>query len=547
MSDKTKRGFKLKDCIDSDKFGYAPIYEGSGEEEISYCFEPYCSYYVTEHGASKEDFYAYCQKLESEGFEKFNEITAGGNLFASYTDNESAVYVSHISYDDVDKYVRRSVSYLLISVDSIKNSALPCKLEKYEKITKASFSLVNMLTFVIRLEDGRFIVIDGSVYGNTEGVLEALCQQNMLEGKPVVAAWLFSHAHGDHVGGFIGILDKYADKVIIQRVIHNFPGEDLYMPNKNYMEGIPNREGEFMSRRSRQIFELMRDKSPEGVFTIAHSGQTFEYPGVRIDVMMTSENLYRKQMFDTNMSSVVYMLTMEGGKILVTGDAVDAASKILRKIYQNDLACDAVVLAHHAYNGGDEEMYFRTGATAAIWPNYYEDLCERGLLGNYTNHFDFNGVKYNLIMSRKDKWMTLYPDMTLDDASAFIRRDEVKKQPVVDYDARRSPKNYLGVEDLEKGYGDAPRYYGLGEESERLIMDEEGLTYTVLISGATQYSFEYYCNSLKRDGYVRMEIDRGEEHSFAVYADPTNEVKVVYDKGELSVLVGKAGVTSLKY
>ncbi len=540
---------KIENCLGYDQlkergvenYGCAPAYEGEGVEELVFGYDLFKSYYVYEHGAKEKDYFEYCDKLRSCGFELYSSNSANGNSFATYFDGKNIVNVSYISYKDVDKYVVKNVSYLLISVDSIKNSALPCKAEQFEAITTVKVSLAGFTALTVRLLDGRFLVIDGGM--DKDRIYKTLCAQNVREGKPVVAAWMFSHAHGDHMNGFYHTLEDYADDIVIERIIHGFPGESLYLPNKNYMEGAPNNEGEWMSRRNDKMHAYISEKMPDCKYTVAHAGQIFEYAGVKLEVLQTSENLYKKQMFDSNMSSVVYMLTMPDGKLLALGDAVDGASKILRKIYGKALACDAVVLAHHAYNGGDEEMYHDIGAKVAIWPLPVESLIEKNLIGNFTNHFDYNSVKYNFIMSREEPLsMDLYSGMSSEELDHFSPKFDVKNSEyVADYEARKEPLHYITEEQHAQGYGDAPRYYGMGEETETFAINPEDKTYEITISGVTGYEYDYYWNSLKRDGYVRMEEGSDGDNRYVTFADTNNEVKLSYVDGVIRAVVGPVG------
>ena len=562
--------FRKKDCLayslmkehDSDLYGYAPAYEGSGEEELVYGYSKYKSYYVYEHGAREEDFIQYCKKLEREGFTLCSSKKANGNSFAIYTDGDNIVNVSYISYRDVDSYVLRDVSYVVIAVDSVRNSTLPYRCGEYERITHTQVSVINVtFAMIVRLEDGRFIVIDSGLGAATDRLYDELCLQNVREGKPVVAAWLFSHPHSDHVNGFIGILKKYSDLIEIQSVIHNFPGESVYR-GKNYakfhnkcpgaeetVEEFKNRFSDDMTRRCEEIYRLMNEKIPQVKYTIAHAGQTFEYPGVTVEVLMTTENVYKRQMHDTNICSVVYSLNMAGGKMIALGDAVDVEAKILRKIYAKELRCDAVVLAHHALNGGDEEMYHDMRPKAAIWPNFVEGIFDgsRNLLCHYVNHFDANSVKYNFVMSSSEPAMTLYDGMPEDEIKHFAYDLGIRKGEAVNYDARKAPKNYLTEAELAEGYGDAPRYYGRGEWTETLVMNPEDKTYVITINDATAYNFEYYCNSLKRDGRYSTFESREGDRLFATHANMTNAVDVLYYDGVMTITVGRAGERTLKY
>lgn len=532
-----------------DLYGHAPVYTGAGTEELIFSLAAYRSYYVLEHGAGEPDFDGYCQTLAENGFSRLSAKASNGNRFAGYTDGENIVHVSFIRYRDVDRYVVRDVSYVAIAVDSVRSSALPDRCGAYDAVTTVQVTSIGG-AFIIRLLDGRFLILDSGL--GTDEVVELLygelCRQKVGPGKPVVAAWLFSHAHGDHVGGFIALLQKYGDVVEVQRVIHGFPGEATYV-GKNYMEYYMDRESEWMTRRSNRIKELMDEKMPQGKFVIAHTGQTFVYPGVTCEVVCTAENIYRQQMFDTNMSSAVFLFTLPGGRLLALGDAVDAEAKIIRRIHGKALRCDAVILAHHAYNGGDEELYANTGARAAIWPNTLEQLTERKLVGNFTNHFDPGLVQDNFIMSSGDAVMTLYDGMRAEEIARFARKLAPAGWDAVDYDARKHPQNVLTEAHLAAGFGDAPRYYGRGDDTERLALNEAEKTYTLTISGAADDNFDYYCNTLKRDGYQRMALTETAGQRSAVYASPRNAVYVDFaaDGATLTITVGPAGKDALVY
>ena len=41
--------------------------------------------------------------------------------------------------------------------------------------------------------------------------------------KPVIAAWIFTHAHNDHIGVFNHFSDDFHDKVVIEGIYYNFP------------------------------------------------------------------------------------------------------------------------------------------------------------------------------------------------------------------------------------------------------------------------------------------------------------------------------------
>ena len=60
------------------------------------------------------------------------------------------------------------------------------------------------MTYIITLEDGSFIVIDGGSNGgsNVELLHKKLQELNKREGTPVIAAWYLTHIHQDHCPAF---------------------------------------------------------------------------------------------------------------------------------------------------------------------------------------------------------------------------------------------------------------------------------------------------------------------------------------------------------
>ena len=133
-----------------------------------------------------------------------------------------------------------------------------------------------------------------------------------------------------------------------------------------------------------------------------------------------------------------------------------------------------------------------------------------------------------MILSQDDKVMTLYDGMSIDELARFARKSDVENKFDVDYELRKQPKNYLTEAHLKEGFGDAPRYYGNGDDQEILTFNQTDKTYTITINGVSEYNFEWYCNTLKRDGYQRTKVadDAGKKN--AIYSNLLNSVCVDY-------------------
>lgn len=64
------------------------------------------------------------------------------------------------------------------------------------------------MSYVIRLTDGRFIVIDGGREFEPDSERLYQCLKNGSSGQnPVIAAWIMTHPHSDHFHCFIEFMD----------------------------------------------------------------------------------------------------------------------------------------------------------------------------------------------------------------------------------------------------------------------------------------------------------------------------------------------------
>ena len=70
------------------------------------------------------------------------------------------------------------------------------------QVRTAYFSMDCGMCYVIRLFDGRFVILDSNTgeYEENQRLFDVLNSQNVNE-KIIIAAWFFSHAHLDHIGG----------------------------------------------------------------------------------------------------------------------------------------------------------------------------------------------------------------------------------------------------------------------------------------------------------------------------------------------------------
>ena len=216
------------------------------------------------------------------------------------------------------------------------------------------FSVDCGMSYIVRLDDGKFIIIDGNVgeYDEVEHLYSLLCEQNELEGEPKIAAWFITHPHGDHFRAFAKFFETYGDRVVIEKVLYHFP-----------VPGIFESEGSERSDFDKVISEIKAE------IITPRTGDVFEFPGARFEVLFCCEDLYPGPIKNINDSSFVMMMDQGNYKVLWLGDLQRVGSDYLcAHTDKKKLKCDILQVGHHGYNGGSDELYRAADPEYLLWP-----------------------------------------------------------------------------------------------------------------------------------------------------------------------------------
>lgn len=237
--------------------------------------------------------------------------------------------------------------------------------------TKKDFATGNYTSgmgYVIRLEDGSFIVVDGGYDTEThvDNLYNVLFEQS--EGKGIViAAWVFTHAHNDHADAFKIFTNKYAPDVTIESFIFNFPANEAA------------EAGDVSAPNLDQLYAAM-DAYGNAKRIVARAGQIHTVRNAKINVLFTYDMMLPYTLVDYNVCSVVFNVEIEGSKILFLGDAggeTDVArgtlSYMLDIYTSTTLGADIVQVAHHGIDaenskGTVADFYEAVGADYAFIP-----------------------------------------------------------------------------------------------------------------------------------------------------------------------------------
>ncbi len=211
-----------------------------------------------------------------------------------------------------------------------------------------------MMSFVIVTANNRVIVVDG---GRKEDM--PLLKQ-YIAGRPV-AAWILTHAHDDHIDGFIHEFQENGGRDFdIEAVYYHFPPYSLIdnhdVPDYNYMV----RELNECLPAFAEIEPLIHSKAH-----IVSQGDSIDIDDCHIDFLFSyHEGLTINLMND---SSLVFKLTTPRKSVLFLGDLGPLGGDILYRESRHLLQADIVQMAHHGHMNVGMEVYAAIGAKTCLW------------------------------------------------------------------------------------------------------------------------------------------------------------------------------------
>lgn len=322
------------------------------------------------------EFYAYVKELEASGYEKVSENLINGNYYFTFKNGNTLLNVVYWF----------NVKEATVSLETV--TALPENLTQpeFERTNDPSITQIKLeasipegMSYVIHLSDGTFLIIDGGWCDANEKEADKLYNQLVAlagEGNDIViAGWIFTHCHGDHIGTFNLFVNKYHDMVTIKEILYNFPSDsEIATSGSSYMlNDTPQRYMEF----KRVISEYLTDTK----YVKLHSGYKFYYADTEIEILQTFEDLYPRTVannnYDFNSSSTLFTVTVGGQKIMFIGDVSDVGASRLTNLYGDYLKSDFLQVAHHGLNSGStiKALYQKVDARYVLYPaplSWYE-------------------------------------------------------------------------------------------------------------------------------------------------------------------------------
>jgi len=297
------------------------------------------------------EYNAYLKTLENAGYECVTSTVIAKNEFATYENKELTLNVGYYNYEK---------SARIVIEDRVEHHPF-VKPEEYTAVTTSSVTMLgcaynksdgtlvgNGLSMVIRVEDGSFIVVDGS-HQRTQArdcllkALDELSKDYRKDGEKIrIAAWIITHPHSDHYGMFRKYYADIAKKCTVDTVIANIA--DISEIKKGHAAYPDNDIGE--SDRGASIIPAA--KGLGALLHTARVGETYYFAGAKLEMLFTIDAYGPKVINAINTTSLVAKMTFKDGtSLMITGDATGNGMEICAKMYSLYLKSDIVQVTHH--------------------------------------------------------------------------------------------------------------------------------------------------------------------------------------------------------
>lgn len=210
--------------------------------------------------------------------------------------------------------------------------------------------------YAIRSKEDRFIVVDGGHACDAEPLIETLRAHTERE-IPEIDLWIITHPHGDHFGAaeFLSKSETLKAQVKINRFL-------MCMPPLSFVDAGRGTAYEGLIRTVHSIAEGCG--VPE---LLAKKGEIYETDDLRTEILLTNDDLVSPAS-DPNETSLIFRVHAAGNTILFLGDTYSKPAKQLADEMGDALKSDFCQLAHHALNGGHEELYQYAAPRIALVP-----------------------------------------------------------------------------------------------------------------------------------------------------------------------------------
>ena len=413
-------------------------------------------YYYT--GVKYSDYTNYIETLTAAEYKQIQTYSADSCNYALLDNGTNTIFVSFLRSVSGSNRGRLRVfvqaSGTPYHTQSTATAADVCAPKLWQLNVEPMNGDTGGMSYVIRLSDGTFVVIDGgyNTDSDAKNLYSILKANNPLKGDPVISAWFITHIHIDHYGILAKFSSLYADSVTVKGFYYNFYGFDI---DDIYANNIPN------------IEKTMRSFKGAKLYSKLHSGMVMGFAGATIEVLATHEDVKQSfYVFDwdnllsgyslksntfeaANDTSTVIRLNIEGQRIMFLADAQDGIGSALLNTYTtNYLKSDIMQMAHHGFDGVSYKVIEAINPKVILWPmdivRYVDGEFVAGYMGDtktFVHYYNLSDTEY--IKSAKECASEIIPSYRNETLSLPYKANTIYKSETVDIDKALEAKQKI--------------------------------------------------------------------------------------------------------
>lgn len=302
-----------------------------------------------------------CNYYSENGYEIYTSSEKNGNFFTTMTQGAQRVHIYWIACEEE-----------LNIITSYKQGALmpPAQPvngddQKATTVTPVYSENMSEMGYVIQLADGSFIIYDGGSAANADKLLGILTE--LSNGSEIIVrAWVLTVSLPDHYGCFTQFATEHADKIKLEYTISApvcsplaIAGKQTYLTN-----------------------DLEQDvaKFAGAVSCYVHTGMTFYFCNVKLEILFTPEEIYicdaptHKEFHNT---SIVSRISTDNKSIMMLSDSGIHVARRLAIYYGENLSSSFCQMSQngnsdfpqYVYNiitAGDSDKLVRTDSSVIV-------------------------------------------------------------------------------------------------------------------------------------------------------------------------------------
>ncbi len=302
----------------------------------------------------------FCSELEALGFACVKRFTPGDTVGELYESAAGSVYVYASSRAEIARAV---LGAHICDGDREIGEQIYADTVFHQVGTQNSAD--GGMTYVIRMRDGRFVIVDGGYSADAEVMLRTMTDlhPHVGEGERFkVAAWIITHSHDDHINLLKCLRDNedFSSRLDIKRIYANLPSDETLVGRDDAV--IPD------NIAAKKIMESLEIGGCELVRPYA--GMSFLCGELELEFFYTQAEWCACGFKTVNDASLVFKIKHMGGKsAMILGDIMESGESVVLSMYAPEvLRSEIVQIAHHALFGPTVEIYRVIEPKICFWP-----------------------------------------------------------------------------------------------------------------------------------------------------------------------------------